>query len=147
MRKPTITLVSGFIPFVFVVPPTDFAVSGAQNHKPIEIVDSGEVVRNGQRQCLRVSFSGFFPNINSSFYSLLNPMPPKACEDFLRDKMNKNTVFKLFIPEWIQFVRVKIENLDIIYTDHTGDIYYNISLVEERADISTTVDVVKSFFG
>lgn len=142
--KPTITLIDGIIPFVFVIPPTDLRFSQAQDHKPIDIIDFGEVMRNGQRKAIRITFSGFFPNINSYFYNpKLNPLGAKPSSDWLRFAMNTNKKLKIVIPEYLEFLKCKIESFDIEYKDHTGDIYYNISLVEDReSDKSTTIDYV-----
>lgn len=143
--KPTITLINSTnIPFVFVIPPVDLTFSQAQNHKPIEIVDLGEVLRNGQRQAIRVSFSGFLPSVNSYFYSpSLNPLGAKPSSDWLRHCMQTNEKLKIIIPEYLEFLKCKIESLETRYQDHTDDIYYNITLVEDReADKSTTVDLI-----
>ena len=143
--KPTITLIDETgIPFVFVIPPTDLAFSYVQNHKPINIIDIGEVLRNGQRQCIKASFSGFFPSVNSYYYNPnLNPLGAKPSSDWLAYAMQNNRKLKLIIPEYLEFLRCKIEAFDPSYPNHTGDIYYNITLVEDReSDKSTTIDLV-----
>ena len=143
--KPTITLIDEIgIPFVFVIPPTDLSFSYFQNHKSIEIIKLGEVLRNGERKAIRVSFSSFFPSINSYHYKpLLNPLGAKPSSDWLIHAMNTNKKLKLVIPEYLEFLRCKIESFEIRYQDHTGDIYYSISLIEDReADKITTIDLV-----
>lgn len=141
--QPHINLVNGLFPFIFVIPPTDIKFSQTQNHKPVEIIDLGEVLRDGIRQSIRVSWSGFFPAINSHFYTpLLNPLGAKPSADYLRDCMQKNVKFKLIIPEYLEYLNCKIESFEVEYRDHTGDAYYNISLVEDRQGMSITVDLV-----
>lgn len=146
MAKPTITLLLGYVPFVFVVPPVDFTVDKPTNHESTQIVDTGEITVTGKRQLQRISFSGFFPNTKSNFYSYLNPLSPSACDSLLTHHLHKGTVCKLVIPEWTQFFKCKIESFDITYRDHTSDIYYNITFIEERENPSTLLDVVTSFF-
>lgn len=143
--KPTVTLIDDLgLPFVFVIPPIDLVFSDSQNHKPIDIIDLGEVVRNGKRKAIRVTFSGFLPSVNSYFYNpILNPLGAKPSSDWLRYAMHTNKTLKLIIPEYLEFLKCKIEGFDTKYQDHTGDIYYSISLVEDReADKSTTIDLV-----
>lgn len=141
--EPHITLINKITPFVFVIPPIDIKFTQEQNHKPVEIIDLGEVLRDGIRQCIRVSWSGFFPSMNSYFYNpFLNPLGVKSCVDYLRDCMQKNIKFKLIIPEYLEYLNCKIESFEVEYRDHTGDVYYNISLVEDRGGASTTVDLV-----
>ena len=143
IKEPHITLITNMNPFVFVIPPTDIKSTEVQNHKPIEIIDLGEIVRNGIRQCIRVSWSGFFPAVNSYFYTpLLNPLGAKPSADYLRDCMQKNVKFKLIIPEYLEYLNCKIESFEVEYRDHTGDAYYTISLVEDRQGMSTTVDLI-----
>ena len=47
--QPHINLVNGYIPFIFVIPPTDIKFSQTQNHKPVEIIDLGEILRDGNK--------------------------------------------------------------------------------------------------
>ena len=145
MKRPLITLIdSNYIPFVFVISPTDLRFTQQQNHKPINIIDLGEVLRDGQRQSIRVTFSGFFPTIDSYNYQpTLNPLGAKPSEDWLRHAMQENKKLKLVIPQYLEFLRCKIESFETYYKDHTGDCYYSISLVEDReSGKSTTVDLV-----
>ena len=44
-KHPHITLINKMVPFVFVIPPTDLRISQSQNHKPIEIIDLGEILK------------------------------------------------------------------------------------------------------
>lgn len=148
MRKPNFTLISNFKPFVFVVPPADLRVENAQNHKPINIIDVGEIIRNGTPNAVRISFSGFFPSANSQFYdATLNPLPALACVEYLKMEAEKNTVFSFMILEWGTFLKCKIENLQEIYNDHTGDIYYQISLVEEKSTTSSVKNMITGLLG
>ena len=141
-KHPHITLINKMIPFVFVIPPTDLKISQSQNHKPIEIIDLGEILRDGKRQTIRISWSGFLPSINSHFYDpKLNPMGAKPSSDYLRHSLQTNVKFKLVISEYLEYFNCKIANYETEYRDHTGDIYYRIELIEERQGASTTVDL------
>lgn len=139
LNVPNITLIENFLPFVFVIPPVDFSTELRTNHESIQIVDMGEVTVTGKRQLQRVSWSGFFPSIGSHFSSILSPPAPEMT---LTDWMEKGTTLKLIVPQWTYFLRCKIENLTFSRQDHTGDLYYTITLIEERRDISTSLDVV-----
>lgn len=146
--KPTFTLLNGRVPFVFVIPPVDLTWESSQAHKPINIIDVGEVVRNGLPNATRISFSGFFPSIKSHFYDpMLNPLPALPCVEYLKYEMAKNTVFKFLVPEWGTYLSCKIESFTESYTDHTGDIYYSITLVEEKSQVSTIVKAVSGLLG
>lgn len=141
-KHPHITLINKLVPFVFVIPPVDLKISQSQNHKPIEIIDIGEILRDGKRQTIRISWSGFLPSIDSHFYDpKLNPMGAKPSSDYLRNALQKNVKFKLVIPEYLEYFNCKIESFETEYKDHTGDIYYQITLVEDRQGLSTTVDL------
>ena len=141
-KHPHITLINNLVPFVFVIPPTDLKISQSQNHKPIEIIDLGEILRDGKRQTIRVSWRGFFPSTDSHFYDTrLNPLGAKPSSDYLRHALQTNIKFKLVIPEYLEYLNCKIQSLETEYRDHTGDIYYRIELVEDRQGSSTTVDL------
>lgn len=141
-KHPHITLINKIIPFVFVIPPIDLKISQSQNHKPINIIDVGEILRDGKRQTIRISWSGFFPTTESHFYDpKLNPLGAKLSSDYLRNALQKNIKFKLVIPEYLEYFTCKIESFETEYRDHTGDIYYQITLVEDREIFSNTVDL------
>lgn len=145
--KPHIFMLDeSYIPFIFTVPPTDFRVTSQQSHAPVDIIDFGEKVLDGTRGCVRVSWSGMFLHPRHGWIpngeDILNFLPPKTCEMNLRNYMNNNEKFKLFVPEWLEYIKCKIESFEITYRDHTGDIYYNISLVEEREGLSNTSQLI-----
>lgn len=144
--KPNITLLINGIPFVFVIPPTDLSISAPQNIASYSILGKGEVKGKGVPNCRRVSWSGFFPNANSNLYSMLNPMTPLACKEALLFAKDNDVKCTLIVPEWGEFLKVKIESLDFGYSDHTGDIDYRISLVEDREGFSNLVDMVTGLF-
>ena len=146
--KPTVTLINNKnIPFVFVVPPVDLATNRSQKIVVKEIIDFGEKTNEkGTKNLNRVTFSGFFPNINSNFYDILNPLTPIMCVEYLTKAMNDNEIFKLIVPEWAKFIRCRIESFSDTYQDHTGDIYYNITLVEERSEFNNIIDELTGLY-
>lgn len=146
--KPTVTLINDKnIPFVFVVPPVDLATNRSQNIVVKNIIDLGEKTNTkGTKNLNRVTFSGFFPNINSHFYNPVNPLTPIMCVEYLTKAMNDNVIFKLIVPEWTKFIRCRIESFNDSYTDHTGDIYYNITLVEERTEYNNVIDELTGLY-
>ncbi|MGL5049723.1 MAG: hypothetical protein ACRC6E_03710 [Fusobacteriaceae bacterium] len=146
--KPTFTLIEGYIPFVFVVPPTDLSITTEMGSKSISIIDLGEMVRSGKVGATRINFSGFFPSIKSHFYdAILNSKSSLVAVEYLKHKMKEGTIFKFAIPEWGTFLNCKIESFSESYTDHTGDIYYSISLVEERTTESLITNIITGLLG
>lgn len=145
-KKPNITLIANFAPFVFVVPPTDFSVSHTQDIASYNIMGKGEVKGKGTPNCRVVSFSGHFPNVNSSLYSMLNPLTPLACQEYLTFIKDKDIPCSIIVPEWGEFLKVKIQDLTFTRSDHTGDIDYTITLVENRQTFSNLVDMVTGLF-
>ncbi|MGL4569313.1 MAG: peptidoglycan-binding protein [Fusobacteriaceae bacterium] len=133
------------VPFVFVVPPIDLSLDHGQGMEYVDIIDLGEIAFTGKRKAIKISFGGFFPNVDSNFYSYMNPMPPSACISFLKDLKDKGTVVKLTIPEWGQFISCKIETFREYRKDHTGDIYYELKLVEE-SESQTLLDKVTGLY-
>ena len=142
LSRPTVTLINELNrPFIFVIPPTGLVTDRSQNIKIKNIIDKGEMTNNkGTKNLSRISFSGFFPSISSNFYSFLNPMPPITCVEYLNKSMTDNEKFKLIVPQWSKFLRCRIENFTDIYNDHTGDIYYEITLIEERSEYDNNID-------
>ena len=145
-KKPLFVLINGFIPFTFVIPPSDLKINQQQTKNSINIIDVGEVLKDGNREALRFSFSGFFPNIDSSHYSFLNPLPPKACEEYLRFLMIENKSLKFVVPFWLEYIKCKIDYLEFTYKDHTGNLHYQISLVEDREGMSTALDLATGLY-
>lgn len=141
---PMVTLINGFVPFVFVIPPTDIKVKSEFSHKMVSILDYGEITNGGDRQCVRLSWSGFFPKEGSYHYNaMLNALPPIACIEYLRYCLNNKTVFRMVIPKYAEFLKCKIESFEVYYPDHTGDAYYKITVIEEREGISSLTTLIE----
>ena len=129
------------VPFAFVIPPTDLTEDTSQNIMIKNIVNLGEKTSGDTKNLNRITFSGFFPNINSYFYKpQLNPLPPIACSEFLKKMKDRGEIFKFLVPQWAKFLTCKIENFSTSYNDHTGDIYYNITLVEYRGEANNILN-------
>lgn len=144
--KPTITLINGNIPFVFTVPPVDFTDSKTMGNIPVEIVDIGQDIRSGKRNMDVYSWSGFLPSIESRFYDpILNPLGSSPSKLYLETLMKKSTILFLVIPEYPLFVRCKIDSLRFESRDHSGDIYYSITLVQEGSGLGV-VDKLTGLF-
>lgn len=129
--KPTFTLINKSVPFIFVIPPSDLSWDHRQSMEGIDIIDFGEKIFSGKKKATRVNFSGFFPGLNSNFFSTLNPLPPLACIELLKSWKDNEDILKFLIPEWGQHLKCRIESIREHRRDHTGDIYYEISLIEE----------------
>lgn len=131
--KPTFILLNKYLPFVFSVPPLDLRVETKQNTVSLKLIDFGEVVKVGERDAVRISFSSFFPSLKSPFYKpYLNPLTPVLCVDELQAWKDAKTKLKLIIPEFNISYTCQIENFTHSYEERTGDIQYQISLVEFR---------------
>lgn len=148
VTKPIFTLINKktSIPFVFVIPPVDLTISARQKGEIVDVIDLGTVFKDGNREYLRISFSGFFPRINSHFYNLMNPLPPSTCAEYLRTSMTNNDVFRFLVPQFLTFVNVKIETFETFNSDHTGDLDYRITLVEDRTNELANVDILTGLF-
>lgn len=148
LKPHLIMLDESYMPFAFTVPPTDFSVSSSQSHESVNIIDFGEKYLDGTQGCLKISWSGIFLHSRHSWvpngeYMLGQFIPPKVCEETIRSYMVNNEKLKLFIPEWLEYIKCKIESFEITHRDHTGDIYYNISLIQEREGLSSTGGIIE----
>lgn len=144
--KPNITLLINNIPFIFVIPPIDYTVTTSNNIGSYNILNKGEEKGKGVPNCRKISWSGFFPSVNSNLYNILNPLPSLACKEALLFAKDNDVQCQLLIPEWGEYLKVKIESFDYNYSDHTGDIDYRITLVEDRKTASNLVDMVTGLF-
>lgn len=131
--KPTFILLNKYLPFVFTVPPLDMRVETRQETVNIRLIDFGEVTKMRERDCTRISFSSFFPNFLSNFYQpFLNPLVPNLCVDELRAWKDAKTKLKFIVPEFGIYLDCCIESFTHRYDERTGDINFEISLIEIR---------------
>lgn len=131
--KPTFILINKFTPFVFSVPPKDLRIEGEQKTTNVNLIQFGEMVNIGEKQCDRISFSSFFPGINSPFYKPFeNPMLPFMCVQTLEKWKNSKAKVQLVIPELALNKPCKITKFTHVYDERTGDINFEIGLVEHR---------------
>lgn len=132
-------LIKNSVPFIFVVC-QGFSNPNPHNLRVKDIVEFGEKISGSSVALQSVNIQGFFPNLNSVFYSILNPLPPINCCEFLEKEQELGTSFKLVIPGWKNTLLCKIENMDFDVNEQTGDIYYNITLKEDRENKSRNID-------
>ncbi|WP_270749665.1 peptidoglycan-binding protein [Fusobacterium hominis] len=133
--KPTFILLNPktFVPFIFVVPPLDLEISTEQQIKSVNLIQFGEYIKAGERNCKSISFSSFFPGVNSVFYKPFeNPMIPLLCVQTLELWKNKKDELTLVIPEFAISEPVFIERFTHTYDERTGDINFSINLREKR---------------
>ena len=131
--KITCLLLDGILPFAFAVPPIDLQVYERQHSQSLRVINFGETVTMGERDCVRVHFSSFFPGLKSPFYKpLINPLPPPLCAKALSAWMSKKTELTFMVPEFFLMFRCKIESFSHKYDERTGDINFDITLVEHR---------------
>ncbi|MGL4249020.1 MAG: hypothetical protein ACRCR5_09620 [Lactococcus garvieae] len=129
---PNITLLWDNTPFVFVIPPTDIEINKSVEHNIYRVLDVGEVVGKNTMNCMRMSWSGFFPAFTSRFYNILNPRPAMVCVYTIREVMEQGKEVRVLIPNFGQNIKCKIESFDTKISEQTGDIHYSISLIENR---------------
>lgn len=131
--RPTFILLNQNYPFVLSVPPIDMRIESQQKSVSFNLIDFGEVVKMGERNCDRISFSSFFPNVKSPFYKpFLNPLPPVSCVAELAKWKAGKAKIRLLVPEFNISYFCYIENFSTDYNERTGDINFSLSLVEVR---------------
>lgn len=142
--KPTFILLknSTSTPFFFVVPPLDLKIESEQDTQIFKIIDIGEKTLIGNRKAEKISFSTFFPNIKSPFYSFFNPFLPNFCMETLKKFKDDKEKLTLIIPEFNIFFKCYIQALNFSITERTGDIDVEITLVEIKKN-KTLIDTVR----
>lgn len=142
--RPTFILVKDITntPFFFVVPPLDLRIESEQDLQIIRIIDLGEKTLIGNRKAEKISFSTFFPNMKSPFFSyILSTTPTNSMETLTKLKNNKDKL-TLIIPEFNIFFKCYIQTLYFSVTERTGDIDVEITLVEIEKN-KTLTDVAR----
>lgn len=142
--KPTFILVkdSTNTPFFFVVPPLDLRIESEQDLQIIRIIDLGEKTLIGNRKAEKISFSTFFPNMKSPFFSYILSTTPSNCMETLKKLKNDKEKLTLIIPEFNIFFKCYIQTLYFSITERTGDIDVEITLVEIEKN-KTLTDVAR----
>lgn len=142
--KPTFILLknSTNTPFFFVVPPLDLRIESEQDLQVIRIIDLGEKALIGNRKAERISFSTFFPNIKSPFFSFLLSTTPANCVETLTKLKNDKEPLTLIVPEFNIFFKCYIQSLNFSIVERTGDIDVEISLIEISKN-KTLLDVAR----
>lgn len=142
--RPTFILVkdSTNTPFFFVVPPLDLRIESEQDLQIIRIIDLGEKTLIGNRKVEKISFSTFFPNMKSPFFSYILSTTPSNCMETLKKLKNDKEKLTLIIPEFNIFFKCYIQTLYFSVTERTGDIDVEITLVEIKKN-KTLSDVAR----
>lgn len=142
--RPTFILVkdSTNTPFFFVVPPLDLRIESEQDLQTIRIIDLGEKTLIGNRKAEKISFSTFFPNMKSPFFSYILSTTPSNCMETLKKLKNDKEKLTLIIPEFNIFFKCYIQTLYFAVIERTGDIDVEITLVEIEKN-KTLTDVAR----
>lgn len=142
--RPTFMLVkdSTNTPFFFVVPPLDLRIESEQDLQTIRIIDLGEKTLIGNRKAEKISFSTFFPNMKSPFFSYILSTTPSNCMETLKKLKNDKEKLTLIIPEFNIFFKCYIQTLYFAVIERTGDIDVEITLVEIEKN-KTLTDVAR----
>ena len=129
-------------PFIFVIPPSDFKVTGSQNNEVVKILDVGEVALIGERNIKKVSFSTFLPAKKSKFFNfLLNPRSPMGGIKKLEKYKDNKKVLTLIAPNYSIYFKCYIEQLEYEIRERTGDVDVSIDLIEARKQTRLIDDV------
>ena len=142
--RPTFILVKDITntPFFFVVPPLDLRIESEQDLQIIRIIDLGEKTLIGNRKAEKISFSTFFPNMKSPFFSYILSTTPTNSMETLKKLKNDKEKLTLIIPEFNIFFKCYIQTLYFSVTERTGDIDVEITLVEIEKN-KTLMDVAR----
>ena len=142
--RPTFMLVSDSTktPFFFVVPPLDLRIESNQDLQIVRIIDLGEKTLIGNRKAEKITFSTFFPNIKSPFFSYIFSATPTNCVETLTKLKNDKEKLTLIVPELNIFFKCYIQNLTFAVVERTGDIDVEITLIEIEKN-KTLVDVAR----
>lgn len=131
--EPTFIFMDKYKPFVFSVPPKDLRIEAEQKTVSVNLIQFGEMVNLGEKQCNRISFSSFFPNINSPFYKpFKNAMLPFMCVQTLERLKNNKSKIQFIVPEFAINKICKITKFVHVYDERTGDVNFEITLIEHR---------------
>ncbi len=131
--KPTYILANGIIPFTFVVPPLDLEIKTSQKTEKISIISYGEKNKTGKKNVESITFSSFFPNLNSNFYSLVNPLTPILAVETLTNWKDNEKILTFIVPEFLISKKVQITEFIYSIRERTGDIDFSITLTEYRS--------------
>lgn len=143
--KPNFILINKLYPFVFPVPPKVLKIQTAQTTVNVDLIDFGEKVNIGERQCDRISFETFLPHTSSQFFQTINPLAPLAGVTMLKNWASDKAALTFLVPEMLITYKCSITNLDYSLNDKTGDIYISLQLVERRQQNKVTDNVTGLF--
>ena len=134
-----------YLPFIFVIPPMDFKVETAQTIETINIIDLGEKSLIGNRKVDKISFSTFLPGLKSNFFSILNPMPPFAAVNTIKNSKDNKEKMTLIVPNYNIFFKCYIENFTYSIEERTGDVDISLNLIEIEKN-KTLIDEVVGLY-
>ena len=143
--KPTYILADGLKPFVFSVPPLDLEIRTSQKTERINIISYGEKNKTGKRNVESITFSSFFPAINSVFYSLVNPLTPILAVKLLNKWKNEEKILTFLVPEFLISKKCQITEFNYAIRERTGDIDFSITLTEYRNQGRQTISLTGLF--
>ena len=125
-------------PFIFVVPPKKLDIISGQEVRTFNLIDFGEKVNMGKRKADKISFSTFFPNIKSQFFSALNPLPPMAAVLQLKKWKEDEDILTFLVPELLIAYKCSITNITYSIEDKINDLHIKIDLTEIRQQNTIT---------
>ena len=74
-----------------------------------------------------------------------NPLPPILAVQTLESWKDSGKELKLIVVPDGHFLKCKIENIEIEHREHTGDMYFTISLVEASKDLNV-INAISGLF-
>lgn len=121
---------------ILPVLPASYKVDGKQQNTSVNVHATGEINLKGKRALMTVTWSSFFPGTKERYNSLSNHHgsyhdPVKYYVYYLETQLAKNTTVHLIIGKRINIFGT-IESFSWGEDDGSGDIYYDITIKEQR---------------
>ena len=121
-----------------VIPAEFERVIGA-DYETNNIIGLGDVATFNSNGLAQLSLSSFFPNKDYSFNEYSNVPKPYDMVSHFKDWKNKGTVVRVILTGTDINQEMYITNFAYGEKDGTGDVYYNMDLLEYRPIIVPTI--------
>jgi LysM repeat protein len=121
--------------------PSEFERVIPANYETNTVMGLGDVASFDGNGLAQLSLSSFFPNREYSFNAYSNIESPYDMVSYFKDWKNKGTAVRVILTGTDINQEMYITNFSYGEKDGTGDVYYNIDLMEYRPiTIPTVID-------
>lgn len=118
------------------IPPSEFTMQSGNMNQTVTVVRAGEINLWGPSKLDGVTIQSFFPRVYSPYCKYSNFPSPSECVKLIDAFRNSGEVCRLIIVDSALAVdinmEVLIESFDRSMKDHTGDVYFSITLKQYR---------------